>query len=105
MQIDIKGTNLDLTQALKDYINAKVGSVEKFFDQALIARVDVGLTTKHHQKGNVFRAEINLEVPQKHLLRAEAVRDDLYVAINEAKAELERQVKKYKEKMRGNFRF
>ena len=105
MQIDIKGTNLELTQAIKDYINEKVGGLEKFFDQALIARVDVGLTTKHHQKGDVFRAEINLEVPQKHLLRAESVRDDLYVAINEAKLELERQVRKYKEKMRGNFRF
>lgn len=105
MQIDIKGTNLELTEAIKDYINEKVGSIEKFFDQALIARVDVGLTTKHHQKGDIFRAEINLEVPQKGLLRAEAVRDDLYVAINEAKLELERQIKKYKEKMRGNFRF
>ncbi|MCX6740271.1 MAG: ribosome-associated translation inhibitor RaiA [Candidatus Parcubacteria bacterium] len=105
MQIEIKGTNLELTDALKDYVNEKVGSLEKFFEQALIARVDVGLTTKHHQKGNVFRAEINLEVPQKHLLRAEATRDDLYVAINEAREELERQIKKYKEKMRGNFRY
>ena len=105
MQIDIKGTNLELTQAIKDYIQEKVGALEKFFDQALIARVDVGLTTKHHQKGNIFRAEINLEVPQKNLLRAESTRDDLYVAINEAKAELERQVKKYKEKMRGNVKY
>lgn len=105
MQIDIKGTNLELTQAIKDYVNEKVGSLEKFFDQALIARVDVGKTNNHHQKGDVFRAEINLEVPQKGLLRAESVRDDLYVAINEAKSELERQIKKYKEKMRGNVRF
>jgi putative sigma-54 modulation protein len=105
MQIDIKGTNLELTQAIKDYVNEKVGSLEKFFDQALIARVDVGLTTKHHQKGNIFRAEINLEVPQKHLLRAESVKDDLYIAINDAREELERQIKKYKEKMRGNYRF
>jgi putative sigma-54 modulation protein len=105
MQIDIKGTNMELTDAIKDYVNEKVGSLEKFFDQALIARVDVGMTSKHHQKGDVFRAEINLEVPQIKLLRAESVRDDLYVAINEAKEELERQIKKYKEKMRGNERF
>jgi len=105
MQIEIKGTNLELTQAIKDYINEKVGSLAKFFDQALIARVEVGLTTKHHQKGNIFRAEINLEVPQKNLLRAEAVSEDLYVSINQAREELERQIKKYKEKMRGNVRF
>ncbi|MCX6744739.1 MAG: ribosome-associated translation inhibitor RaiA [Candidatus Parcubacteria bacterium] len=105
MQIDIKGTNMDLTPAIKDYVNEKVGSLEKFFDQALIARVDVGRTSNHHQKGDVFRAEININVPQKQLLRAEAVRDDLYVAINEAKEELERQIKKYKEKMRGNVKY
>jgi putative sigma-54 modulation protein len=105
MQIDIKGTNMELTEALKDYINEKVGSLEKFFDQALIARVDVGKTTNHHQKGDIFRAEINLDVPKLHVLRAETVRDDLYIAINEAREDLERQIKKYKEKMRGNVRF
>jgi len=105
MQIDIKGTNMELTEAIKDYVNEKIGGLDKFFDQILEARVDVGLTTKHHQKGNIFRAEVNLEVPQKHIIRAEAEREDLYMAINEVKIELQGQLKKYKEKMRGNFRF
>jgi putative sigma-54 modulation protein len=105
MQIDIKGTNMELTQAIKDYVNDKIGGLEKFFDQILEARVEVGLTTKHHQKGNIFRAEANLEVPQKHIIRAEAEKEDLYMAINEVKEELQIQLKKYKEKMRGNFRF
>jgi len=105
MQIDIKGTNLELTQAIKDYVNEKIGGLEKFFDQILEAKVEVGLTTKHHQKGKIFRAETNLEVPQKHIIRAEAEREDLYMAINEVKDELQIQLKKYKEKMRGNFKF
>ncbi len=105
MQIDIKGTNLELTEAIKDYINEKIGSLEKFYDGILIARVDVGLTTKHHQKGNIFRAEVNLDVPQKHVLRAAAEREDLYMAINQVKDELQRQLKKFKEKKRGLFRF
>ncbi len=105
MQIDIKGTNLELTESIKDYVNEKIGSLEKFYNGILVARVDVGLTTKHHQKGKIFRAEVNLEVPQQHIIRAEAEREDLYMAINEVKDELQRQIKKYKEKMRGNFRF
>ena len=105
MQIDIKGTNLELTQAIKDYINEKIGGLEKFFDQILEARVDVGITSEHHQKGKIFRAEVNLEVPQKYIIRAEAEREDLYMAINEVKDELQIQLKKYKEKMRGNFKF
>ena len=105
MQIDIKGTNLELTEAIKDYINEKIGSLEKYFDEILAARVEVGVTTKHHQKGNIFRAEVNLEVPQKYILRAETEREDLYMAINEVKDDLQVQLKKYKEKMRGNIRF
>lgn len=105
MQIDIKGTNLELTQSIKDYVEEKIGGLEKFFDQILEARVEVGITTKHHQKGKIFRAEVNLEVPKKYIIRAEAERDDLYMAINEVKDELQRQIKKYKERMRSNFRF
>lgn len=102
MKIDIKGTNMELTQAIKDYVNEKIGGLEKYFDGILVARVDVGLTSKHHQKGNIFRAEVNLEVPQKHVLRAEAVREDLYMAINEVKQELQIQLKKLKDKMRNH---
>ena len=72
LKIDIQGTNMELTEAIKAYINEKIGSLEKYYDGILVARVDVGLTTKHHQKGNIFRAEVNLEVPQKHILSAEA---------------------------------
>jgi putative sigma-54 modulation protein len=104
MKIDIKGTNMELTEAIKDYVNDKIGSLDKFFDGILEARVEVGLTSKHHQKGNIFRAEVNLDVPRKHNLRAEAEREDLYMAINEVKEELQRQIKKLKEKMHGSFR-
>jgi len=104
MQIDIKGTNLELTEAIKNYVNEKIGSLDKFFEGILEARVDIGLTTKHHQKGNIFRAEVNLEVPRKHILRAEAEREDLYMAINEVKNELQQQLKKFKGKMHNNFR-
>jgi len=88
---------MELTQAIKDYVNEKIGGLEKYYDGILVARVDVGLTSKHHQKGDIFRAEVNLEVPQKHVLRSEATREDLYMAINQVKDELKRQIKKFKE--------
>jgi putative sigma-54 modulation protein len=105
MKIDIKGTNMELTEAIKDYVNEKIGGLEKFFDNIVEAKVEVGKTSNHHQKGDIFRAEANLDVPEKHVLRAEATREDLYMAINEVKDELQRQIKKYKEKMRGNVKF
>ena len=93
---------MELTEAIKDYVNEKVGSLEKYFDGILEARVDVGIISHHHQKGDIFRAEVNLEVPQKHVLRAEAEREDLYAAINEAKDDLQLQLKKFKEKLRAH---
>ena len=101
MKISIKATNMELTQAIKDYVDEKIGSLDKYFDNILEARVEVGLTTKHHQKGDIFRAEVNLEIPQKHIIRAEAKKEDLYMAINAIKQELQRQLKKHKEKIRG----
>lgn len=96
---------MELTEAIKDYVNEKIGGLEKFFDNIIEAKVDVGKTSNHHQKGDVFRAEVNLDVPEKYVLRAEATREDLYMAINEVKDDLQRQIKKYKEKMRGNVKF
>ncbi len=101
LKINIKGTNMELTEAIKNYVNEKIGSLEKYYEGILEARVDVGVTSKHHQKGTIYRAEVNLEVPQKGVLRAEATRDDLYLAINEVKNDLQIQIKKFKEKMRG----
>jgi len=99
MKIDILGTNMELTEAIKEHINGKIGGLDKFFDNILDARVDIGLTSKHHKKGDIYRAEVNLRVPGK-LLRAEAVTDDLYKSINQVKDELQREIKRYKEKKR-----
>ena len=75
MKINIKSTHLDLTPALKEYIEEKIGSLAKFLKRwdpegVVEAYVEVARTTKHHHKGNVFRAETDLRVPGK-VLRAE----------------------------------
>ena len=92
---------MDLTAAIKTYIEEKLGGVAKLCTkfEPCDVRVDVGRTTEHHQKGDVFSAEFNLTIPGT-LLRAEAVMDDLYAAIDKASAELRRQVTDYKEKLR-----
>lgn len=61
-----------------------------------MARVEIGITTKHHKSGPIYRAEVNLSVPDKHLLRAEAEAQDLYQAIDKAKLILEKEINKYK---------
>jgi len=85
---------------VKSHVDEKIGSLDKFFDNTFNCDVTVGMTTHHHHKGNVYEAKVNLEVPGS-LIRAEAVSDDLYKAINEVKDELQREIKKYNGKLQG----
>ena len=101
MKIDIKATNLDLTPALREYIEEKIGALTKFLKRwdpegIVEAWVEVGRTTKHHYKGNVFRAEVDLRLPGK-ILRAEDENFDIRVAIDRVRDKLRREIEKYKE--------
>lgn len=99
MKIQIKGTNLELTEALKIYANEKIGALEKFSGEILEARVELGTST-HHQKG-FFRCEVNLDVPQKYVLRAESTGADLYASIDAVVQKLKEEIAKNKGKKRS----
>jgi len=99
MQLNIKASNLELTEKIKNYIQLKVDMLEKFLGniQALNADFEVELTTKHHLKGKIYYAEMNLEVPGE-LLRVEKTEKDLFKAIDKVKDHMVLVIKKYKEK-------
>lgn len=113
MKIVIQAKNLKLNQALEDYINEKLNSLEKFvkvlynekyYDHffgkgkpRVEAWVEIGKITLHHRKGKIFRVEVQMRFPGKSI-RSEAVSGDLKKAITETKDELQKQIKKYKEK-------
>lgn len=99
MKILIRGTNLDLTDALKSYVEEKIGNLDKFFvGEILEARVELEKST-HHQTG-FFRCEVNLDVPQRAVLRAETTLPDLYAAIDETVPKLHEQIEKLKTQQR-----
>ncbi|MCX6779357.1 MAG: ribosome-associated translation inhibitor RaiA [Candidatus Magasanikbacteria bacterium] len=101
MQLSIKATGIELTQAISDYVNEKIGGLEKYLKRmdngAVEAKVEVGRSTLHHNKGKIFRAEINLTIPGG-LLRAEESSEDLYTSIDLVHDEMKRQIVSYKEK-------
>ena len=97
MTINIKGTNLDLTIPLRKYAEDKILSLVKFFPGLIQARVELERTTKHHHKGEVWRAEANLRGP-RHLFRAEAKAGNIYAAIDILKDDLKRELHVLKEK-------
>ncbi len=114
MKIIIKSTNFDLNQEIKDYIEEKIGGLEKFADifqggkyfggyfgkgkPRAEAWVDIGKLTKHHKTGPYFRAEVQMRFPGKSI-RSEAVAENLKMAICQAKDELQGLLDKYEGKI------
>jgi len=107
MKIRIKATNIKLTPEIRAYVENKMSDLEKLLSHVkknvLKADIEVGKITKQQQKGKVFRAEINLNMPGK-LLRVESVQWDLKVAIDETKQNMEREIRKYKGKQEAKYK-
>ncbi|MDQ5950413.1 MAG: putative sigma-54 modulation protein [Patescibacteria group bacterium] len=101
----IKATNIELTEAIRDYAEKKVDTLNKFIEKEKesLAEIEVGKTTNHHNKGEIFRAEINLTMGDKQF-RAVSETTDLYSAIDEMRDQIVREVKNHKSKSRALFR-
>jgi len=96
----IKTTNMELTDAIDSYVENKLKAVQKLIDSndtSAHADVEVGKTTKHHQHGKIFRAEINLHIAGSNI-RAVAKEENLYSAIDVMKDEIMRRLRKVKTK-------
>ncbi len=99
MKLNIKATNLELTPKLKDYVQKKMDMLDKYLGKLKVinAHVEVGKTTNHHLKGEIYSAEVNLSLGSD-LLRVEKTEKDLFKAIDKVKDHLELVIKKYKDK-------
>lgn len=98
MRTDIKATLIELTDAIREFVQKKMDALDApaaRFGSAVRAKVEVGKTTKHHKNGDVFRAEVRLDLPGLKVY-AEEIGDDLYVVMNDAYKEARRQMISYK---------
>jgi len=101
MNIIIKGTNLELHNELKEYAEEKIGSLKKFMEDIdlggnrIVARIELAKTTQHHQQGDIYKAEVNLDLPKK-MFRSVVESDDIFKAIDDVKDELKIMINEYK---------
>jgi putative sigma-54 modulation protein len=93
MNVQITAKNLELTNALKDYVEKKLLRIEKYFDYVLDINVVLEI-----QK-NVHTAEILVNAKGVFLKGLEKS-EDLYASIDLAIDKIERQLAKYKEKLK-----
>jgi ribosomal subunit interface protein len=100
MRTNIKATNIALTPDLSGHLDKQLKSLEKLIDPSdtsVMCDVEVGKTTRHHQHGDVFHAEINFHAAGKHL-RASAEEETLLNAIDRAIDEILRELRREKGK-------
>jgi len=101
MQIIFKKKDFTITPAIESYVEKKMETLEKFFksfgEEKRIIEVELGKSTGKQKSGNIFRAEININLGGK-MFRAESEQADIYAAIDEMRDDLEQEIKKFKEK-------
>lgn len=109
MKITIKGTNIQLSNSIYDYIQKKVDTLDKFVQNVgndmeggsppVECWVEVEKLASPRDTGNIFRAEAQVKLPGVSGIRSEASEWDLHVAIDRVRDDLQRQLKRYKRKM------
>ncbi len=97
MQINISGHHVELTPAIKNYVNSKLDRLERHHDRITSTNVILSVD-KLRQK-----AEASVHVSGKDFF-ADCESEDLYAAIDLLADKLDRQLIKYKEKMRSHHR-
>jgi putative sigma-54 modulation protein len=92
MKFVIIGRNIEITPGLKSAVEDKLGKLEKYFNED--TEVHVALSVEKE------RQKIEVTIPVKgSIIRSEQVSSDMYVSIDLVEEIIERQLKKYKNKI------
>ena len=95
MQINLTGRHLDITDAMRTYVQGKFERIERHFDH--VTQVHVILSVEKLRQ----KAEASFHI-SGHDLYAESDHEDMYAAIAALVDKLDRQLLKQKEKMKNH---
>ena len=100
LDFNIRGENLEVTPAIREYVEKKVQKLERYFTEGANATANVNLKVYNDRQ-----TKVEITIPMKNLtLRAEERHDDMYAAIDLIVDKLERQIRKYKTRVNRKFR-
>jgi putative sigma-54 modulation protein len=101
MKFIIKSKDLKISQELNSYIEKRIGKLEKFLEdinsELIEAVVEFEKIIGRQKKGEIFQGHINLQFPGK-FFRSEVRGDNFFSMIDDAKEELDDEIRKYKTK-------
>ncbi len=92
MKFIISGKNIEVTEGLRAAVEDKIGKLEKYFTSDTEVHVTMSVEKE--------RQKIEVTIPVKgNIIRSEQVSNDMYVSIDLVEEIIERQLKKYKNKL------
>ena len=92
MRYIITGRNIDVTEGLRAAVQEKIGKLERYFTQDTEVHVTLSVEKE--------RQNIEVTIPVKgNIIISEQVSSDMYVSIDLVEEIIERQLKKYKNKI------
>lgn len=95
MMLNIRGSKIKVTAAIKEYIEEKIGRLDKYFDNPNEITANVVIKVK----GKDQTVEVTIPT-KKFILRGEVTSNDLYAAIDLVSDKLERQIRKNKTRIK-----
>lgn len=95
LKYSIRGENIEVTAAIRDYIQKKLNKLEKYFEDTSNSTAHVNLKVYSDKTSKV---EVTIPLPYL-VLRAEETSPDMYASADLVTDKLERQIRKYKTKI------
>ncbi|MDG5471630.1 ribosome-associated translation inhibitor RaiA [Jeotgalibacillus sp. ET6] len=100
LNYNIRGENIEVTPAIREYVEKKIDKLERYFNDTPDANVHVNLKVYNDKQTKV---EVTIPMPRL-TLRAEERHEEMYAAIDLILDKLERQIRKHKTKVNRKFR-
>lgn len=92
MRFTISGKNIEITEGLRNAVTEKLGKLERYFTP----ETEIVVTLSVEKE----RQKIEVTIPVKgNIIRSEQVSNDMYVSIDLVEEVIERQLRKYKNKI------
>ena len=95
MQLSVTFRHMEATDAIKDYAREKVERIKKYFPDPIMAHVVLST-----ERGYQHCADVNIQLHNGLIIKGREITEDMYSSIDLVMDKIERQVLRYKEKIR-----
>ena len=100
MRLTLNGRNIEITKAIRDYVEEKIGRIVKHNNQIMNIKVTLSVTKNPSVKKN-HTAEVTCHL-NNHIIKISETAESMYASIDLLADRLDRKVKEIKERLMSN---